>query len=173
MTNETKSSVARGNTKTLWQIVNSIVPYVLLWFAMVRLYDIAWPLALLLAPLAAGFLVRIFIIQHDCGHGSFFKSRLANDVVGVISSIFTLTPYRFWRKTHAIHHAHHAELEERGLGDVWTMTVDEYLQAPWWKRFSYRVFRQPIFLFFTPLGDGYKVIRTANHGANRDGENIN
>jgi acyl-lipid omega-6 desaturase (Delta-12 desaturase) len=102
---------------------------------------------LLLAVPAAGFLVRIFIIQHDCGHGSFFKTRRANDTVGIVCSILTLIPYKFWRKCHAVHHAHHAELEERGIGDVWTMTVTEFRQAPWWLRTAYRVFRHPLFLF--------------------------
>jgi omega-6 fatty acid desaturase (delta-12 desaturase) len=104
-------------------------------------------LPLLLAAPAAGFLVRIFIIQHDCGHGAFFKKRRSNDLVGMICGIFTLVPYKFWRKSHAVHHAHHAELEERGIGDVWTLTVDEYRQAPWGKRIMYRIFRNPFFLF--------------------------
>jgi omega-6 fatty acid desaturase (delta-12 desaturase) len=102
---------------------------------------------LLLAVPAAGFLVRIFIIQHDCGHGSFFKSRRANDITGTICSVFTLVAYKYWRRNHAIHHAHHAELEERGIGDVWTMTVTEYRQASWQKRALYRIFRNPLFLF--------------------------
>jgi omega-6 fatty acid desaturase (delta-12 desaturase) len=96
---------------------------------------------------AAGFLMRVFIIQHDCGHGSFFKSRRVNNMVGMACSLFTLTAYKYWRKSHAVHHAHHADLEERGIGDVWTMTVDEYIQAGWWKRLMYRVFRNPLFLF--------------------------
>jgi omega-6 fatty acid desaturase (delta-12 desaturase) len=104
-------------------------------------------LTLLLAIPAAGFLVRIFIIQHDCGHNSFFAKRSANDLVGSVCSLFTLVPYKFWRKCHAIHHAHHAELEERGIGDVWTMTTDEFRQAGWWKQLIYRVFRNPFFLF--------------------------
>lgn len=105
----------------------------------------AW--TLVLAIPAAGFLVRVFIIQHDCGHGSFFKARRANDSVGALCSIFTLVAYKYWRKGHAIHHAHHAKLEERGIGDIWTMTVAEYRQARWWKRVAYRVFRNPLFLF--------------------------
>jgi acyl-lipid omega-6 desaturase (Delta-12 desaturase) len=102
---------------------------------------------LLLALPAAGFLVRIFIIQHDCGHGSFFRTRRANDAVGMLCSLFTLIAYKYWRKSHAIHHAHHAELEERGIGDIWTMTIGEYVQARWWKRAAYRVYRNPFFLF--------------------------
>lgn len=108
---------------------------------------VSYALTLVLAIPAAGFLVRVFIIQHDCGHGSFFKPRRANDMVGAACSIFTLVAYKYWRKGHAIHHAHHAKLEERGIGDIWTLTVDEYRQARWWKRAAYRVFRNPIFLF--------------------------
>ncbi len=102
--------------------------------------------------------MRIFIIQHDCGHGSFFKSRKANDVVGSVCSLFTLVSYRYWRKAHAVHHADHAELEERGIGDVWTMTVDEYLAAPWWKKTAYRVFRNPFFLFGIAPGVNFLIL---------------
>ncbi|MEZ4682029.1 MAG: fatty acid desaturase, partial [Caldilineaceae bacterium] len=82
-----------------------------------------------------------------CGHGSFFKKRKANDSVGIVCSLFTMVPYAYWRKSHATHHAHHAELEERGIGDIWTMTVDEYWEADLWKRIVYRAFRNPFFLF--------------------------
>lgn len=133
--------------KSIWQIVNSFGGLFLMWVLMYFSLNVGYWLTLLLAFPAAGFAVRIFIIQHDCGHGSFFKSRKFNDSTGIVCSLFTLTPYRFWRKSHAVHHAHHAELEERGIGDVWTMTVDEYLAAPWWMRVAYRVFRNPLFLF--------------------------
>ncbi len=133
--------------KSIWQVVNSFGGLLLSLILMYQSMSVGYWLTLLLALPAAGFLVRIFIIQHDCGHGSFFKSRLANDAIGTLSGFFTLVPYKFWRRTHTIHHAHHAELEERGIGDVWTMTVKEYFQAPWWKRTAYRVFRNPLFLF--------------------------
>lgn len=133
--------------KGVWQIVNSFGGLFLCWLLMYGSLSVSYWLTLLLAFPAAGFLVRIFIIQHDCGHGSFFKARRANDTVGIICGVLTMIPYRFWRRSHAIHHAHHAELEERGIGDVWTMTVEEYWRAPWWKRVAYRVFRNPIFLF--------------------------
>lgn len=133
--------------KSIIQIANSFGGLILCCGLMLWSLQIGYWLTLLLAFPAAGFVVRIFIIQHDCGHGSFFAKRNANDIVGVICSIFTIVPYKFWRKSHAIHHAHHAELEERGIGDVWTMTTDEYLQAPWWKQLVYRGFRNPIFLF--------------------------
>ncbi len=133
--------------KSTWQIVNSFGGLFLTVGLMVLSLGVGYWLTLLLAVPAAGFVVRIFIIQHDCGHGSFFRSRRANDILGSLSGVLTMVPYKFWRKTHSIHHAHHAELEERGIGDVWTMTVQEYAAAPWWKRLVYRVFRHPFFLF--------------------------
>jgi omega-6 fatty acid desaturase (delta-12 desaturase) len=132
---------------SIWQVVNSFGGLLLSLILMYYSLRIGYWLTLLLALPAAGFLVRIFIIQHDCGHGSFFKARSANDLVGAACSIFTLIPYKFWRKCHAVHHAHHAELEERGIGDVWTMTVAEYFAASSWKRLVYRGFRHPVFLF--------------------------
>ncbi|MFN2137974.1 MAG: fatty acid desaturase, partial [Candidatus Promineifilaceae bacterium] len=136
-----------------WQVINSFGGYFLGLLLMYFSMRVGYWLTFLLAFPTAGFLVRIFIIQHDCGHGSFYASRRANDRVGVACSLFTLTAYKYWRKSHAIHHAHHAELEERGTGDVWLLTVDEYLEAPWWKRMVYRGFRSPFFLLgIAPAG---------------------
>lgn len=133
--------------KGVWQVANSFGGLFLCWVLMYLSMRVSYALTLVLAIPTAGFLVRVFIIQHDCGHGSFFKARRANDSVGALCSIFTLVAYKYWRKGHAIHHAHHAKLEERGIGDIWTMTVNEYRQAHWWKRTAYRVFRYPLFLF--------------------------
>jgi omega-6 fatty acid desaturase (delta-12 desaturase) len=105
-------------------------------------------LTLALAIPAAGFVVRIFIIQHDCGHHSFFRSRRANDVLGSVCGILTLTPYHCWKRTHARHHVSSGDLHHRGQGDVGTLTVDEYLRRSWWGRFRYRVYRHPLFMFF-------------------------
>ena len=105
-------------SKSWWQVANSFGGLLLGLGLMLLSLNVGYWLTVLLAIPTAGFLVRIFIIQHDCGHESFFKSRHANDAVGTLSGLFTLVPYKFWRKTHAIHNAHHAELEERGLGDV-------------------------------------------------------
>ncbi len=151
--------------KSIWQLANSFGGLFLSLGLMYLSLGVGYWLTLLLAVPAAGCLVRIFIIQHDCGHGSFFKSRRANDVVGVLSGLFTLAPYKFWRKTHAIHHAHHAELEERGIGDVWTMTVAEYLRASWWKRAVYRVFRNPFFLFVLAPSVNFIVVQRLPLGA--------
>ena len=133
--------------RSLWQLINSAVPYVGLWVLMYLSLSVSYWLTLALAVMASGFMVRLFIIFHDCGHGSFFTSQRANDITGIITGIVTLTPYYDWRHAHAIHHATSGDLDRRGVGDVWTMTVDEYLDAPWWKRVAYRVFRFPLVTF--------------------------
>jgi omega-6 fatty acid desaturase (delta-12 desaturase) len=133
--------------RALWQIVNTVVPYAGLWYLMHLCLAISWWLVVPLAILAGGLLVRVFIIFHDCGHGSFFKSRGANDFVGFLSGILTFTPYYHWRWEHAIHHSSAGHLDKRGTGDVWTMTVQEYLESSRWKNFSYRLARNPIVLF--------------------------
>jgi len=108
---------------------------------------ISWWLTVPLAILAVGFLVRIFIIFHDCGHGSFFKSQRANHILGTITGFLTFTPYFHWRWEHSVHHATSGDLDRRGTGDVWTLTVQEYLESSRWKRFAYRLARNPIILF--------------------------
>jgi omega-6 fatty acid desaturase (delta-12 desaturase) len=109
--------------------------------------DVSYWLTLALSLPTAGFLMRLFIIQHDCGHGSFFNSRKANDLVGLFCSLFTWTPYYYWQKSHAIHHANAGNLEQRGIGDIYTMTVSEYLQQSTWGKFKYRLYRNPLILF--------------------------
>jgi acyl-lipid omega-6 desaturase (Delta-12 desaturase) len=153
---------------SVWQVINSFGGYFLSWVVMYLTLDIGYWLTLLLAVPAAGFLVRIFIIQHDCGHASFFKDRRVNDRLGMVCSIFTLVPYKYWRKSHAIHHAHHAELEERGIGDIWTMTVDEYWQASRMKRLIYRAFRNPFFLFSVAPAINFVIIGRFPSGESRD-----
>src|SRR5664279_5248271 len=130
-----------------WQVVNTLVPYAALWCLMFFSLKVSWGLAAPLAVLAGGFLVRVFIIFHDCGHGSFLGSTKANDALGFITGVLTFTPYYHWRWEHAIHHSSSGDLDRRGTGDVWTLTVEEYLAASRWKRFSYRLARNPIILF--------------------------
>jgi omega-6 fatty acid desaturase (delta-12 desaturase) len=132
--------------RSTWQIINSLVPYAALWYLIYLSLAVSWWIALPLAILAGGFLVRLFIIHHDCGHGSFFKSRKANDIWGFITGVLTFTPYQLWRWEHAIHHSASGDLDRRGLGSVWTLTVQEYLEASRWKRFSYRLVRNPFVL---------------------------
>lgn len=100
-----------------------------------------------LAVLAGGFLVRIFIIFHDCAHGSFFRSRRVNEIVGCVMGVLCFTPYHRWRWEHSVHHSSAGDLDRRGTGDVWTLTVQEYLEASRWKRFAYRLARNPFILF--------------------------
>ena len=133
--------------RALWQLINTFVPYALLWYLMYWSLSVSWWLTIPLAALAAAFLVRIFIIFHDCGHGSYFKSRRANDVVGFIAGVLTFTPYYHWRWEHAVHHGTSGHLDKRGTGDIWTMTVREYLESSRWKRFAYQLARNPIVLF--------------------------
>ena len=104
-------------------------------------------IALTLAVPAAAFLVRVFMVFHDCSHGSFFRSRRANRFVGYVAGLLTLTPFEKWQQSHAEHHATVGDLDRRGEGDVWTLTVAEYLAAPRWKRLFYRVFRNPFIMF--------------------------
>jgi omega-6 fatty acid desaturase (delta-12 desaturase) len=133
--------------RALWQIVDTIVPYALCWYLIHLCLAISWWLVLPLAVLAGALLVRVFIIFHDCGHGSFFKSTTANDLVGFLAGILTFTPYYHWRWEHAIHHSNAGDLDKRGTGDVWTMTVQEYLESSRWKKFAYRLARNPFILF--------------------------
>jgi acyl-lipid omega-6 desaturase (Delta-12 desaturase) len=138
----------RASTKrAVWQLTNTVGPYVLLWYAMYRVHEISLWLTVPLAIVSAAFLVRIFIIFHDCTHGSYFRSRRANDVVGFIAGVLTFTPYQQWRWEHAIHHGSSGDLDRRGTGDIWTMTVQEYLGASPRRRLAYRLARNPLVLF--------------------------
>jgi acyl-lipid omega-6 desaturase (Delta-12 desaturase) len=133
--------------RSVGQVVSTLVPYAALWFLMVQTITISYWLTLPLAILAAGFLIRNFILFHDCGHGSFFKSRNANHALGFITGVLTFTPYHHWRWEHAMHHSTAGDLDRRGQGDVWTMTVREYLSASRGKRIAYRLARNPFVLF--------------------------
>lgn len=136
-----------SNIKSIWQLANSFLPFVVLWYLMYLSLGVSYWITLALAFPAAGFIARLFIIQHDCGHGSFFNSKKANNITGMFISVFTLTPYHYWRKSHAIHHANAGNLEHRGIGDIYTMTVQEYLKKSKWERFKYRLYRNPLILF--------------------------
>ena len=138
------------NPDAIWSLTEVAVtlgPFVALWAAMWALMHVSYWLSLALALPAAGFLVRLFMIQHDCGHGAFFRTRLMNDWVGRVAGVLTLTPYDYWKRTHAAHHAATGNLERRGLGDIETLTVNEYLALGWRGRFAYRMYRHPLVLF--------------------------
>jgi omega-6 fatty acid desaturase (delta-12 desaturase) len=161
-----------------WQIATSIGPYVLLWYLLYLTRGQSWWITGALAVLAGLFLVRIFIIFHDCGHGSFFRSKRANDILGIMTGILTFTPYHHWRWEHAVHHAGAGHLERRGRGDIWTLTVDEYNSAPKWKRAAYHFVRHPLVIIgllpFTlfviahriPAGEASKRDRASVHWTN-------
>lgn len=134
-------------SRSIWQLINSIVPHFVLWYLAYRSLEVSYWLTLVFAFFSALFAVRIFIIFHDCGHGSFFKSKRWNDIVGVITGIITFTPYYAWRHSHAVHHATSGDLDRRGVGDVWTLTYDEYMELPRHKRIFYRIYRNPFVIF--------------------------
>jgi acyl-lipid omega-6 desaturase (Delta-12 desaturase) len=133
--------------RAMWQIVNTFVPYVMIWAVAYYTVQWSWAATIALAVLGGLFLVRLFIIFHDCGHGSYFPDPLANEIVGFAMGVVTFTPYYHWRWEHAIHHVTAGHLDKRGRGDIWTMTVQEYLESSRWKRFAYQLARNPLVLF--------------------------
>lgn len=136
-----------SNLRSVLEIVVTVVPLVLLWVAAWLALSVGYWLTLLICIPAAAFLVRLFLIGHDCGHGAFFHTRAANDWVGRIIGVFTLTPYAVWRRTHAAHHAGSGELASRGMGDIRTLTVAEYRALTPWRQRLYRLYRNPLVLF--------------------------
>ncbi len=161
---------ADDNRRSVIQLITTLVPFFAFLAIMIASLQYAYWITLLLAVPTAGLLVRLFIFQHDCGHGSFFSSRLANDSLGRFISIFTLTPYDHWKRSHAMHHATSGNLDNRGQGDVPTITVDEYLAMSPLKQLGYRIFRNPIFMIMigvpinfiflqrTPLGSDIRNV---------------
>ncbi|HZL10126.1 MAG TPA: fatty acid desaturase [Prolixibacteraceae bacterium] len=133
--------------KSIWQITNTFIPYVGLWVLILYSLSVSWWLTVFLIILAAGFLVRLFIIFHDCGHGSFFKSQRANQIVGMFFGMLAFTPYHKWHNQHMRHHATVGNLDKRGVGDVWTMTKEEYQASSKWGQLKYRIYRHPIVMF--------------------------
>ncbi|MBV9472361.1 MAG: fatty acid desaturase [Solirubrobacterales bacterium] len=133
--------------RTLLDIATSVVPYLGLLVATAFALELSGFLALALAPLTAGFLLRTFIVLHDCAHGSMFRSRRANRAVGTVLGLLLYTPFATWAHTHAVHHATAGNLDRRGTGDLPTLTVEEYLARSWRGRLGYRLFRNPIVMF--------------------------
>ncbi len=146
-----RATVARYQTpdlrRSLWMLANSVLPFFALWALMAWSLRYSYWLTLALAVPAAGFLMRIFIIFHDCGHGSYFKSPRLNTWVGRFTGLLTFTPFYAWTRDHAIHHASAGDLDRRGIGDVMTLTAREYLALPWPRRLAYRIMRFPVFTF--------------------------
>jgi omega-6 fatty acid desaturase (delta-12 desaturase) len=136
-----------NHARSFFELAVTIGPLILLWGAMWWSLSLSYWLCLVLAVPAAGFLVRLFMIQHDCGHGAFFRQRQLNDWLGRLLGVLTLTPYHFWKRTHGIHHASFGNLDRRGVGDITTLTLREYLALPARRRFAYRLYRHPAVMF--------------------------
>ncbi len=137
-----------SSVRSLVEVAITALPLVALWASAWFAYWLGHPWAsLIIAVPAAGFLVRLFMIQHDCGHGSFFPNRFVNDWIGRVIGVITLTPYDLWRRTHAIHHATSGNLDRRGIGDMDTLTVREYRARSRWGRLRYRLYRHPLVMF--------------------------
>ena len=134
--------------RSLWQLTSTLILYIVMWVIIVRSLAVSYWLALALSVIAAGLLVRIFIIFHDCTHGSFFKSMKLNDIVGFWTGVLVFTPYEYWRHEHSVHHASAGDLDHRGVGDIWTMTVKEYQHSSRGRKLAYRLARNPFILFF-------------------------
>ncbi len=143
-------------SRSIKEIAISAGPFVGFWIAAWASLSVGYWLTLLLAIPAAFFLVRLFLIQHDCGHYAFFKKRATNDWVGRVLGIFTMTPYDVWRRSHALHHANSGNLDHRGIGDIHTLTVEEYKARSWLGRLAYRLYRHPITMFV--IGPAYVFV---------------
>jgi acyl-lipid omega-6 desaturase (Delta-12 desaturase) len=145
-----------SNRRGIAEIAITIVPLAALWVLIWATLDVSHRFSLLLALPAAGFLMRLFMIQHDCGHGSFFRNRTVNDWVGRVIGVLTLTPYDFWQRTHAMHHASSGNLDRRGFGDIDTLTVREYESLSFLGRLRYRLYRHPAVMF--GIGPAYLFV---------------
>lgn len=144
--------------RSLWQLANTLIPYVALMAISFWAMQYSFWYALPSIVLASGFLIRLFIIFHDCGHSAFFASDRLNTIVGNVTGILTFTPYDYWHKSHAKHHATSGNLDKRGFGDVWMMTVQEYINADFKTRLQYRLYRNPLVMFL--LGPLFIVLIT-------------
>lgn len=142
--------------RAVGQLLNSLIPYFVLWYLMIRSLEISYALTLVLAVIAAGFLIRIFIFFHDCGHNSFFPSTKTNKIVGAWLGLLVFTPGEQWWHSHALHHASSSNLDKRGRGDVMMLTEEEFIHLNRWQRLGYRMFRNPPVMFF--LGSFYMFV---------------
>jgi len=145
---------------SILQILNTFIPYLGLWAILIFMVNRGYPAYIIAALiiLASLILVRIFILFHDCTHGSFFKLRLANIILGYICGILTFTPFNYWQHNHLVHHGSYADLDRRGVGDIWTLTVLEYRSASKRKQLGYRLYRNPF--VFLGVGPGYFFLFT-------------
>ena len=146
-----RSALARYMTPRVWpalfDLATSVVAYLVVVAAMFLVTSVSYLLVFVLAIPAAGFLIRTFIVFHDCAHGSFLRSKRANATLGAVLGVALFTPFAWWRHKHAVHHATSGDLDRRGTGDIQTLTVAEYRARPWWGRVGYRLFRNPLVMF--------------------------
>ena len=142
-----------NSLRSWFELAVTVGPFVLLWALAWWSLSVSYWLTLAISLVNAAFLLRLFAIQHDCGHGSFFKSRTVSDWLGRVIGVLTLTPYDVWRNSHSMHHSSAGNLGRRGIGDIHTLTVAEYRALPRRKRLIYRLYRHPVVLF--GLGPGY------------------
>ena len=133
--------------RSLWQLSTSVPPFFLFWYLAYQSLTVSYLLTLVFAFITALFALRIFVVFHDCAHGSFFKTRWANDFVGRICGVLCYTPYHAWRHSHALHHATSGDLDRRGSGDIWTLTKAEYQALSRRRRWQYRLYRCPPLMF--------------------------
>ena len=145
-----------NDRRAWWQVANTTIPFALLWYLMYLSLDVSYWLTLALSVPTAGFLIRLFIFQHDCGHGSFFSSQRANNWLGRLVGVVMMTPYQYWRRTHAIHHATSGNLDRREFGEIKTLTVEEYEKLSPLGKFSYRFYRNIFTLLF--IGPFYQFV---------------
>ncbi len=143
----------KSNLKaSIWQMINTFIPFIFLWYLAYKSISISVVLTIFIDIVAALFLIRIFIIFHDCCHQSFFKNKTANKVLGTITGVVTLFPFSQWKHSHSVHHATSGNLDKRGIGDMWVLTVEEYVAAPFWTKIQYRLYRNPLIMFgFGPI----------------------
>ncbi|MCJ2165661.1 MULTISPECIES: fatty acid desaturase [unclassified Pseudodesulfovibrio] len=156
--------------RAVWQVVNTFLPYFGLWGLLVYLLKNGASVLVIcpLLVLAALLLVRIFIIFHDCAHGSFFASRRANVILGYVSGFLTFTPFAYWQRHHLVHHGTYANLDKRGVGDLWTLTVNEYRALSPLKRLAYVLYRNPF--VFLGIGPGYSFLVTQRFLSRTEGK---
>ena len=151
--------------KSIFQLINTVPPFFIVWFLAYLSLDISVWLTVALSIVAAGLVIRTFIIFHDCTHGSFFKNKKANNIIGTITGVISLFAYEKWKREHNIHHATSGNLDKRGVGDIWMMTVEEYLAATPMRRLTYRLYRNPIVMF----GFGPALLFLVSNRINRKG----
>ena len=156
--------------QAIWQMINTLIPYFVLWAILVYMVNNGYPFVWIASLIVADSLlfVRIFIFFHDCVHGSFFASQRANTIFGFITGIMTFTPFTSWKHNHLVHHGTYADLDHRGVGDIWTLTVEEYRSASRMMRLAYRLFRSP--LVFLGIGPGYSFLIVQRFLYNWDGK---